>query len=109
MSNDDSNLPDDPISGAAPISHRERYNPFRNELAELLEMLGEANDAGELVAIQFMLRKPTGGATIVDFRGSHEYNEITSRLVRSRIAIDLEPKLPAIAAAIKADLAREAH
>ena len=90
------------------ISTRERHQPTRVELVDLLAMLVAAADEGQLVSVSFMLQSPEGD-TMVDYRGSQELSELTARTVLQRIAQDIADTDPAIAAQIQSDLARKAN
>ena len=81
---------------------RERNQPTRDELEELLLMLAEANDDGQLVHITFAMQKPGTGEMLVDYRGPHELAEIATRTVRERIAAELEASEPDLANAVRA-------
>lgn len=86
------------------ITNEERTNPTEEQLHDLLELLSEANRAGQLVSITYMLRH--GDAALVDYRGSNELTELATRTVRERIAEEEAAHNPAIAAAIRAELAK---
>lgn len=85
------------------ITARERNNPSSEELQELLDLLGEANAEGQLVSIVFMLQQPCG-ATMVDYRGTHELTELSTRVVRERIVNEIHRSEPGIALAITREL-----
>lgn len=83
---------------------RERNDPTTEELLELLDMLKDAAKEGQLRTLAFMLHQPISGATIVDYRGTFELAELTSRTVNNRIADSIQLEYPSIAAAIRRDL-----
>lgn len=85
------------------VSARERNTPTQVELEDLLGMLLAAVEDGQLVSITFML-KDAAGQTMVDYRGTHELTEIATRVVRDRIANEVEAQHPAIAGKIRESL-----
>lgn len=83
------------------ITARERNQPTSAELDELLMMLIEAHEAGELVHVAFMLKQVDSDNALIDYRGSHEFTEIATRTIRERIALELETSEPELAQQIK--------
>lgn len=88
------------------ITNEERTNPTKKQLHELLWLLADANRAGELVSITYMLRNGHSDAALVDYRGSNELTELATRIVRERIADDEAAHNPAIAQTIGGELAK---
>jgi hypothetical protein len=92
------------------VSPEERNNPSTEQMDDLLEMLKEANDAGELVGFVFMLKNSEDeDLIIVDYRGSHEHVEIATRTVRERIRDEIQDSHPAIARQLTAELEAKVH
>ncbi len=92
------------------IPPEERNNPSTEQMDELLEMLKEANDAGELVGFVFMLKNTENeDLIIVDYRGSHEHVEIATREVRTRIRDEIRHTHPHIARQLTAELEARVH
>lgn len=84
------------------ITDQERHAPTKEQLDDVLSLLAEANEAGQLASITFMLKN--GEKAMVDYRGSMEHTELSCREVSQRIAKQVERDHPKLAAAIRMGL-----